>query len=112
MQLTWSQWTLVGCLIVSLLCVIVGVARAALAAAAAKARARVTQEHVDALDLQSAQKYVDRINADVASMPMLIERARASIDSMNGSLAALKLPEAVASLRAAAVAVKLLVSGN
>ena len=110
--LTWSQWTLVGCVIASCLLVLVGALRAKRAADVTKLRMTGVQSRVAAMNAAIASARVERINADIAKMPALVERAQVAIHIMNRSLAALKLPEAVAALRTAAAAVKLLASGR
>ena len=112
MHLAWSQWTLVACVAASLILLAVGALRARSAVAKTLWRTTEVRSRIAALHVESGQKYIDRINADVARMPDLIERVNVALDIMNRSMNTLKLPEAIASLRTAAAAVKLLVSGR
>lgn len=90
----------------------IGALRALAALKTTQAHAAQTQELVRALDFPSAERSVARINAAVAKMPLLADRANAAVASMNHSTSELKLPEAMSALRAAAAAVKLLFSGR
>jgi hypothetical protein len=112
MNLTWPQWTLLGCVLASLLLMAIGAIRALGALAKTKVRARATQDLVNALDLPSASQNAARMNGAVAAMPALAQRANVAVASMNQAIQDLKLPEAMAALRAAATAVKLLFSGR
>jgi hypothetical protein len=103
---------LLGCVVASLLLMAIGSIRALGALKNTKARAQVTRELVEALDLPSANRNVARASAAIAAMQPLATRASVAVASMNQSIQDLKLPEAMAALRAAATAVKLLFSGR
>lgn len=97
---------------VSLLLVAIGALYALAALQITQRRVANVLANVSALHLERGQHYLDRINDAAAKMPSLVERANAATAEMNGSFAELKLPEAIGSLRNAAAAVKLLVSGR
>lgn len=112
LSLTWSQWTLVGCVIASFILTLAGAVRGLVALSSIRPHLAAAQSRVAAIKASVVSARVDRISDDIANMPALIQRAQHAVDSMNRSLQALKLPDAVAALRSAAAAVKLLVSGR
>jgi hypothetical protein len=111
-HLTWPQGLLFGCIVASLLFLLSGALRVLDALKKTKAHAESARALIAALDLPSADRNIARMNAAISAMPALAQRAMSAVASMNQSIRDLKLPEAMAALRTAATAVKLLFSGR
>jgi hypothetical protein len=110
--MTWAVWVLVICAAVSFACLLYGVIRAALAA-------RAVKQHVDRLkatpladDAAKAAVYGRRIGAALPQIEALLVRANAAISTISDALKELRIPEAVAALRTAGAAIRLLFSGR
>jgi hypothetical protein len=108
--MTWPAWVLVICAVASLVCVLYGVVRAAMAARVVKAHADRLKTAPLVTDAARAQTYVARINEDMAGIQALLERAQAAIAQINRGLADLRIPEAVAAVRTAGLAIRLLLN--
>ena len=112
MTLAWPAWILVICAVIALVCVAYGALRAI-------AALRIVKKHSDALRASpliaratGAQNDVNRIRADVVVIQSLVERSKYAIAEINQGFADLRIPQAVAAMRTANAAVRLLFSGR
>ncbi|HET9030043.1 MAG TPA: hypothetical protein VFN49_07695 [Candidatus Aquilonibacter sp.] len=110
--MTWAVWVLLICAAVALVFVAYGAARAALAARVVKAHVDRVQSATVIADAAEAQVYAQRINDDLAQVEGLLARANAAIATINQGLHDLRIPEAIAALRTAGAAIRLLLSGR
>ncbi len=108
MQLSWSAWVLVICAIVSLVAILFGVVRAALAAAVVKRHADVLTSALPVGDLAELEAYMQRINGAVEGIRPLIARGQAAVQRIDRALRELRMPEAIAALRLAGASLRLL----
>ncbi|HET7813722.1 MAG TPA: hypothetical protein VFL13_05065 [Candidatus Baltobacteraceae bacterium] len=106
--MAWPAWVLVICVVVALVLMAYGALRAMTAA-------RVVKNHVDRMKAQpligklaKAQGDVQRINENVDAINALLVRANAAIRTMNDAIGEMRLPEAVAAIRTAGAAIRLL----
>ena len=108
--MTWAPWVLVICAAGALVCVLYGVIRAAVAARTVKAHADRLKELPVLAQAAQADVYAQRINDDVAQIDGLLVRANLAIQSINASIQKMRIPEAIAALRTAGAAIRLLAS--
>lgn len=108
MSAAWPAWVLWICVVAALLCMTYGGLRAMLAA-------RVVKNHVDRMkalpivaEVAKSEGYAARINADLAGIEELLVRANAAIRAINKGLAEMRIPEAIAAVRMAGAAIRLL----
>ncbi len=108
--MAWPAWVLVVCVVVALGFTAYGALRAIGAAG-------VVKKHVDSIkaqpllaDVAKAQRYSQRINEDMAAIEALLVRANSAIGTINDSIAVMRVPEAVAAVRTAGAAIRLLVN--
>ena len=102
---TLILWIAVG---VAVLFFLAGSVAAMLAAGRTARRLSELRAHSALIDAPALAARVERLNATLTHMPALLERAHAAIDRINTALRELRLPQAVAALRAAGAAIRLL----
>lgn len=107
-----AGWILAACIMLAIVLIVAGIIAAAIGGLRVK-------RHVEALKHSpvlgypaEAQALAHRIEADLAQMQPLLERAKLAIDRINQSLQQLRLPEAAFALRTARAAIRLLISGR
>lgn len=110
--MSWALWFLIACAVVAVLLAGTGGVMALRAASALRRRADDVVPHELLVRLNTAQNDAERLQAAVAGIEALPSRANAAMASMNASLRAMRLPQAVAALRLAGVAVRLLLAAR
>ena len=110
--MSWPAWVLVICAVLSVILIAYGALRAALAAKRVKDHTDRIKASPLATNAASAAVYGERINADLAQIDVLLARANAAISSINASIQQLRIPEAVAAVRTAGAAIRLLFNGR
>lgn len=103
-----AGWILLACIALAIVLIVAGAVAAAISGLRVK-------RHADALKKSpilgypaEAQALAHRIDADLAQMQPLLERAKIAIDTINRSLQQLRMPEAVLAVRTAGAAIRLL----
>ncbi|MBV8638643.1 MAG: hypothetical protein JO322_11210 [Candidatus Eremiobacteraeota bacterium] len=106
--MAWPAWVLVICVVLALVLIAYGAVRAMSAA-------RIVKNHVERMKAQPllaafarAQSNMQQINEDVAALDALLVRANAAIRTMNDGIAEMRIPQAVAAVRTAGAAIRLL----
>ena len=110
--MTWPVWVLAICAAVALLCMLVGVIRAALAARVVNAHLQRLKNEPLIAGASNAQACVKRINDDVAQIELLLARAQIALRTIREGIEDLRVPEAVVAVRTAGAAIRLLFSGR
>ncbi len=106
----WALWFLIACVVIAVLLAGAGAVTAFRAARALRLHVDDVVPHELLVRLTAAQNDTERLVAAVAGFEALPSRANAALASMNASLRAMRLPQAVAALRLAGVAVRLLLA--
>lgn len=97
--------------IAGLLFALAGCIVAALAALRVKKRADALKAEAQAVvDVKAAQATALRLQTSLEAVGPLLDRAKAAIDEINTGLTEMKLPQAMAALRTAGAAIRLLAS--
>lgn len=110
--MSWAAWVLVICAVVAFACVVAGVVRAAVAGLAVKKHADALKSLPIVAEVTGARVYGERINARLGQMSELLARANGAVQSINASLQEMRIPEAVAAVRTAGAAIRLLFAGR
>ena len=108
--MAWPAWVLVICVVAALVCMSYG-------AISALRALQVVKKHADRMkspplvaEVAKAQANVARINADMTAIEALLVRANAAVRSINEGIADLRIPEAIAAIRTAGAAIRLLLN--
>jgi hypothetical protein len=107
---SWELWFYIACLVAALILAGAGAVRALSALSAVRRRAEEVVPHELIVSLTAAQHDGERLQRALSEMESLPGRAQAAVAQMRASLDALRLPQAVAAIRIAIVAVRLLVA--
>lgn len=106
--MAWPAWVLVICLVAALVLMAYGALRAMSALRVVKNHAQQMKNQPLLLELPRANGYMQRIDDDVAAIDALLVRANAAIRTINDGVADMRIPEAVAAVRVAGAAIRLL----
>lgn len=106
--MAWPAWVLVICVVAALGLTAYGAVRALTAA-------RAVKNHVDRMKAQPlvsklarAKENMQRIDGNVTELEALLVRANAAVGTINDGIAEMRIPQAVAAVRTAGAAVRLL----
>jgi ABC-type phosphate transport system auxiliary subunit len=97
-----------GCAIVAIALVLAGAFVALREHRSLNGALEALKQHEARFDVGRLSAATERINADLAATQPLLERTSAALAQIRGACADLRLPQAVAAIRVAALAVKAL----
>ena len=112
MAIAWPSAVLIVGVAAAAACMLVGIAVAAVAGLRVKRHADALQAHPLIQRAAAAPALGERITHDLEAITGLTARAQAALEQLGAALQELRLPQAIAALRVAGAAIRLLVSGR
>ncbi len=112
MAIAWPTAVLIAGVAAAGACVLFGVAVAAVAALRVKRHADALQAHPLIARAAAAPALGERITHDLEALTGLSVRAQAALEQLAVALHEVRLPQAIAALRVAGAAIRLLLSGR